>query len=122
MRAMRIDFYDDPLEAPRSREEVRIRRLSAQVYPDGRRVAITFDLTPFLERPSLAVTLTNAQGEAAGSMTVIETLDRHFSLTLHIRDKDPAGTYRLDTFLYYNSPETGKVIVDSQTTTFNIEK
>lgn len=119
---MRIDFFDDPLETPRSREDVRLKQVSARVYPDGRRVLVTFDLTPFLERPSLEVTLTNGRGEPAGAMTVIETLERHFSLTLHLRDDEPASPYQLRAFLYYSSPATGKFIADSQITTFNIER
>ena len=67
-----INFFDDGVELPKGREDVRLKNLGLFVYEDGRRVAVGFELTPFRERPSLEVMATNARGEAAGSMTVIE--------------------------------------------------
>ena len=59
---MRIQFYDDLEGGAKSREEVRLNELGLYVYEDGRRVAIGFSLTPFLERPSLLVRVANANG------------------------------------------------------------
>ena len=43
---MDIQFFEDPLEAPKSREDVRLKELGLYVYEDGRRVAVGFNLTP----------------------------------------------------------------------------
>lgn len=103
---MNIQFFDDPLQGPQSREDVRIERLGLYLYDDRRRVQVGFALTPFRERPSLEVTIRNPQGEEAGSLHVIETLDTNFSLTMHLRDKEPAEVYEVTAVLYYATPET----------------
>lgn len=114
---MRVNFFD---ESPRPRDEVRIKNLGLHVYPDGRRVAVGFDITPFLERPSIEVKVTNANGEVAGSLNVIETLESNFSLTMHLRDKEPTDTYEVSATLYYATPESERVDVHTKTASFNI--
>jgi hypothetical protein len=120
MVAMRIDFYDDPAQPLRPPEEVRISQMELSVYPDGRRVAVTFALTPFRQRPSIDLAVTNARGERAAALTVIETLDPNLSLTVHLRDKPPAGPYEMRAALYYIFPEEGRVVVHSQAVTFDV--
>lgn len=102
---MDIKFFDDPLEEPRPREEVRIRQIGLYLYPDLRRMAFGVELTPFRERPSIEVTITNGQGAPAGSLHVIETLTPNFSLTMHLRDAETANPYTLSALLYYSWPE-----------------
>lgn len=107
-----IDFFDDPESAPRAREDVRFKRLKLIVRPpDGRRIGVNFEITPFIERPSIEVTATNARGEPAGALTVVQTLQADFGLTLHLRDREPTATYRLTAILYYASPELGRMDV-----------
>jgi hypothetical protein len=115
---MRINFFDDPLQSPRAREDVRINQLGLHVYPDGRRVAIGFDITPFLERPSIDVVVMNARGEEAASLTVIEAHEANFNLTMHLRDREPSRSYSVQVELYYRSPEEGRQPVDNKTATF----
>jgi hypothetical protein len=117
---MRINFYDDPLQSPRPREDVRINQLGLHVFPDGRRVAVGFDITPFLERPSIDVTVTNGHGEQAASLTVIEAYETNFSLTMHLRDKAATERYDVRVELYYRSPEEGRQTVDVKTEAFNV--
>ncbi|GJM40167.1 MAG: hypothetical protein DHS20C20_04490 [Ardenticatenaceae bacterium] len=108
---MDIKFFDDPFEGPKPREEVRIKQLGLYMHADGRRVAVGFDITPFMERPSLQVTFINERGEEAGSLHVIETLQTNFSLTVHLRDKAPTDTYEVTAVVYYATPETERVDV-----------
>ncbi|MGD8584775.1 MAG: hypothetical protein PVH65_00805 [Chloroflexota bacterium] len=77
------------------------------VYEDGRRVAIGFNLTPFLERPSLLVTITNAEGDEAASLSVIEAMEPNFNLTVHLRDDANLDPYTVEAVVYYVS-EDGK--------------
>lgn len=102
---MDIKFFDDPLEQPRPRENVRIRQIGLFLYPDLRRLAFGIELTPFRERPSIEVNITNGEGKPAGSLHVIETMTPNFSLTMHLRDEAIANPYVLTAVLYYSWPE-----------------
>ena len=111
---MEINFFDDPSKTPRSREEVRLNQLALYVHPDqefGRRVAVGFDITPFLERPTIEVKATNLMGEPAGSLTVIQTNDTNFHLTMHLKDKNPTDIYKFNARVFYQNEEDGSVMV-----------
>jgi hypothetical protein len=115
---MRIEFFDDPLKGPHSREDVRFNQLGLYVYDDRRRIAVGFDITPFLERPSVEVTITNAAGEVAANLTVIEAMQPNFNLTMHLRDKNPADPYQIEAILFYQATDGERKLVDSMTKTF----
>ena len=117
---MDIQFFDDPSEGPRPREEVRIKQLGLFIYPDLRRMAFGVELTPFRERPSIEVEIHNGENEPAGQLTVIETLTPNFSLTMHLRDKETANPYTLSATLYYATPETERQNIETQTITFSV--
>jgi hypothetical protein len=108
---MRIHFYDDPGGGPKAREEVRFNRLGLYMYPQKRQVAVGFDITPFLEKPSIEVTLTNEMGERAATLTVIEAMQPNFSLIMHLRDQVPSQKYQVEAILYYPSVEDGRQVV-----------
>lgn len=120
-----IQFFDDPEQmrsalSPQSREDVRINQIGLHLYADGRRVAVGFDLTPFLERPSLEVVVTNAVGEVAGRLSIIEALQPNFHLTLHLRDQQPASPYTVQVMAYYGQPGAPRQVVDEYTTQFSV--
>ena len=119
---MRINFFDDPSQAPKAREDVRINRLGLFIYPDKRRVAVGIDMTPFLEGPSLEINIHNNIGEPAASLNVIETNDPNFSLTMHLRDSQPTDQYHLQVVLYFAKPGEDKLIVEKQTAVFDITR
>ncbi len=119
---MEIKFFDNSFETPKSREDVRFNQLGLFLYEDLRRVAVGFDITPFLEPPSIQVTIRNPQGEEVSSLHVIETAERNFHLTMHLRDKEPAETYEVTAVLYYATPETERVNVDSITRVLDATK
>lgn len=104
---MHVQFYDDLDGSPKPRKEVRLNELGLYVYEDGRRVAIGFNLTPFLERPSLLVTIANSQGDEAASLSVIEAMEPNFNLTVHLRDDANLDPYKVEAIVYYVS-ENGK--------------
>jgi hypothetical protein len=119
---MDIKFFDDPLEAPKSREDVRLKELGLFVYDDGRRVAVGFNLTPFIERPSIEVRVVNARGQRAGWLNVIQTLDTNFSLTMHMRDAEPTEIYEVTAVVYYQTPETERMDVHTVVKQFDMTK
>ena len=115
---MQINFFDDPAQQPKSREDVRIKQIGVFVHEDGRKISFGLELTPFLERPSIQVEITNGAGEAAGALTVIESMTPNFSLIIHLRDEEVTDPYELLAIIYYATPETEPVKVDSQTVSF----
>ncbi len=119
---MDIQFFDDPLQNPKSREDVRIKQIGLFVYDDLRRMAVGLELTPFLERPSIEITLSNGKAEPAGSLNVIENLSPNFSLTMHLRDAETVNPYQITATIYYATPETERVDVDTQTVQFTLEQ
>ncbi len=119
-RPMRIQFYDDPVRGPKHRDELRFNQIGIYVHEDGRRVAVGFDITPFIERPSINVLVTNETGEEAASISVIEVVQPNFNLTLHLRDKEIAKQYKLEAILYYNSLDYDKKIVDRISRSFDV--
>ncbi|MBP6469212.1 MAG: hypothetical protein KBE23_21955 [Chloroflexi bacterium] len=116
---MQIQFFDDPLETPKSREDVRLNDLGLYVYADGRRVAVGFNLTPFLEKPCIEVRVVNERGEPAGWLNVIETIETNFSLTMHLRDREPTQRYEVTAVVYYATPETERMDVHKLVKTFD---
>ena len=95
-------FFPDDL-APRAvPEETRILDLRAEPYPDGGRVRVNMEITPFQTRPHVDVTLLDADGEEVAATSLIEPMNWKLDFTLHVRGKtDPAGGYRLEARLYY---------------------
>ena len=116
---MHIEFYDDPLQQPKARDEVRIKQIGLFIHDDLRRVSFGLELTPFLERPSIQVTIRNGQRELAGALSVIETMTPNFSLIIHLRDGAVTDPYELSAEVYYAKPETPRLNVDRKTIAFN---
>ena len=117
-----IQFFDSSFEMPKAREDVKFNQIGLFVYEDRRRVAVGFDITRFLEGPSIEVNITNDNGEPAGSLTVIETSDANFSLTMHLRDENPTEIYHVRATLYYMTPENERMNVFTHEGSFDVSK
>jgi len=118
---MHINFYDDLDNQPKSREDVRIKRIGLFVQEDRRRVTFGVELTPFLERPCIEVQITNRVGQQAGSLNVIETMDRSFSLNIFLRDDAVTDPYELVAEIYYATPDTDRVNIDNRKIVFETD-
>lgn len=88
-------------------QEVRVRTLRAEPRQGTNLVRVHVDLTPFQQRPNLAVFIMDAGGQEAASIYIVETLDSRFSLTMHMRGADLRGPYTLNAVVSY--PEIGQV-------------
>lgn len=119
-----IPLYDETedLPLPRAKEDMRFEAVSVKPYPDGRRVKLNFKLTPFRERPSVAVTVTNALRNEVASISLIEAMDTEFDFTLHLRGPEPKGEHTVHLTMFYpksdDAPTEDRQIVDEQTATF----
>ncbi len=93
-------FFQDPDEVPLPPDEVRIRDFTATPYPDGRRIKVYLELTPFQKRPSSEITITNRAGEILAVANIIETMTRKIDLTLHLRAA-ATGLFQVTADVFY---------------------
>lgn len=85
-------------------EETHITTLAAQPYPDGRRLRVNLEITPFQKRPYIEITLTDANGQEIATTSIVEPLSWKLEFTMHIRG-ELQNPYTLNAHLYY--PENG---------------
>jgi hypothetical protein len=122
-------FFPDPNDPPCPPEEVRLRDLGAKPWPDGQRVKVFFELTPFQMRPSAEVRLSGPDGEEAAQVSILEAISRKMEFNLHLRPDAPAGEYTLAVTVYYQklpsqeqpeAPLPEPLVVDRGQFKFNI--
>lgn len=112
-----MDFFfpEDQLQRM-TPEETRITSLIVQPYPDGYRLHVNIEMTPFQKRPHLEVILIDAEGDEVASTTIVEPLTWKLEFTMHIRGelKNP---YTVEARLFYpDGPNS-----DRQTFQFSVE-
>ena len=81
-------------------EETRITSLTATPYPDGYRLRVNIEITPFQQRPHLEVVLNDADNEEIASTSIIEPLGWKIEFTMHIRG-ELNNPYTLEARLFY---------------------
>ena len=118
-----IPLYDESEEipAPRARPDVRFTQVAVKPYPDGRRVKLNFALTPFEERPSVDMAVTNAEGHQVASLSLIEAMDTEFDFTVHLRGPEPRGEHQMHLTLFYlesDEPDAARQVVDEHQLSF----
>ena len=111
-----MDFFlpEDHLQRM-TPEETRITSLSAQPYPDGYRLHVHIEMTPFQKRPHLEVALNDGEGNEVASTSIVEPLGWKIEFTMHIRGelKNP---YTLEARLFYPDGPTA----EAQSYTFDV--
>jgi hypothetical protein len=104
-----MDFFTiDPEVERLPPAQTRLLDLRLEPSLDGKRLRVALELTPFLQKPYLELTLTNPGGEVAATTSIIEPMAWKIEITLHIRP--PAlsgGTYTLAVVLSY--PDLGEI-------------
>jgi hypothetical protein len=124
-------FFQDPTAIPLPPQEVRIKSLSAELWPDNRRVSVILEVTPFQKRPSGEVNISNPLGVEVASVSIIESIVPRMEFTMHLRGENPAGEYRLSATLYYLSEaesqehpneERQRMVVDERSVLFEIRE
>jgi hypothetical protein len=81
-------------------EETRITSLTAEPYPDGYRLRVNIEMTPFQKRPHLEVVLKDADHEEVASTSIVEPLGWKIEFTMHIRG-ELNNPYTLEAKLFY---------------------
>lgn len=101
---MDINFHD-PTDIPLPPDEVRIRELRAEPWPDNRRVRVRLELTPFQKRPNGEILITDENGVEVASFSIIESIDYKMDFTIHLRESKPAGQFTVSTTIFYYEDE-----------------
>ena len=116
---MNLNFITDPELAPRPREEIIIQNVTAHASADRQRVKIDITITPFApsDKPNLEIVAVSTNKNLIRSLSIIETIHRELTLTMHLPSELSPGIYTLHAALYYD-PEQ---IQHSTQTTFQIE-
>ena len=96
---MDLFFPEDNLDRA-TPDETHITSLNVEPYPDGRRLHVNIEMTPFQQRPHLDITITNGDGNEVASANVVEPMTFKIEFTMHIRGelKNP---HTLEARLFY---------------------
>ena len=124
-------FFLDPNEIRLPPEEVRLTKVQVIPQPNGRQVKIHLELTPFMKRPNIELTITSNAGKEVGHASILETMLHTLEITMHLRRVEPGEALRLETRVYYQKlpepsdtpvelPLPDPIIVDRNTTSFNL--
>ena len=97
-------------------EETHITNITVEPYPDGYRVRVNIEVTPFQKRPHIEVMLSDASGDEVGSTNIVEPLNWKMEFTMHIRG-ELNNPYTLEAKLYYPDGPAA----EPQTFTFDVK-
>jgi hypothetical protein len=96
-----IDFTDES----HSPDSIRFRDITVEPYPDGRRVKISFRLTPFQVPPDIEIGAKDSHGQQVASTSIIGVNGPEMSLILHLRGEITGGDYTFFLLLGYHGEE-----------------
>ncbi|MEO0564097.1 MAG: hypothetical protein AAF125_18475 [Chloroflexota bacterium] len=101
---MDIQFFNGSNHEPQPRENIKIESVNVTPYPDGQRLHIQVDVTPFRERPNLMLVIHNENDDIVSELNIIETMHFNMEFTMHLRGIDePEGAYSLTAELFYET-------------------
>ena len=94
-------FFRDPNVIRLPPEEVRLLEMQVTPQQNGRQVKILLELTPFIKRPNVEVTITAASGKEVAHTSILEAMLPKMEFTMHLRTFEPGGEYTLESTVYY---------------------
>ena len=102
-------FQIDPNVERMPPSSTRLIDRRAEPSPDGKRLKVGLDLTPFQEKPYLDLELTGPSGESLATTSIVEPVNWNLELNLHIRKsvRDTQGKYKLTAIISY--PDLGEI-------------
>ena len=103
---MEFFFPEDNLQRM-TPEETRITSLTAEPYPDGYRLRVNIEITPFQKRPHIEVALSDTDGREVASSSIIEPMSWKIEFTMHIRG-ELRNPYTLEAKLFYPDGPTAE--------------
>ncbi len=97
-------------------KEVRFSELRVEPWPEGDKIRVHAQITPFTKPPDLELVLFDASGNELSIVNVVENIDFSLVFTMHIRNPSADRNYTLTAKISYE--DIG--IVDESSTTFVI--
>jgi hypothetical protein len=96
-----MDFFfpEDNLQRM-TPEETHITSLTAEPYPDGERVRVDIEITPFQKRPYIEVVLTDAANDEVATASIVEPMGWKLEFTMHLRGAK-GSPFKLEALLFY---------------------
>lgn len=124
-------FLQDPNEIRLPPEEVRVLKVQVSPQPKDRRVKVHLELTPFMKRPNVEVSIFSTDGKEVGHTSILETMLSKLEFTIHLRQVEAGDELRLEITVYYQKlpepsntpvevPMPDPMIVDRKKTTFRM--
>ena len=102
-------FFQDPTEVPLPPDEVRIRALRAETYPDGQRVRVYLEVDPSQQRPSADLAIRDSAGNEVTNASIVESMYRKMELTMHLRRPQSGESYTLSAVIFFvQQPSEGE--------------
>jgi hypothetical protein len=97
----RVEFFfpEDNLQRM-TPAETRITSLTAEPYPDGQRLRVNIEITPFQTRPHIEVSLSDGEGNEVATASIIEPMSWKLEFTMHLRGAR-ANPFSLQARLFY---------------------
>jgi hypothetical protein len=106
-------FFQDPNEIRMSPEEVRLREVKVTPQANSGRVKIYLELTPFIKKPNINVTITDVMSKEVAQINILETMLPKLEFTMHLHKPEQGGKYSVETTVYYQMmPEPSETPVD----------
>ncbi len=90
----------DPGAEPLIPQSIRLAELRPEAWPDSKRIKVHITLTSYHRDLNLEVILVNRQQEKAGEVQLIGLPGQRFVFTMHLKQQNPGGLYRLSARLY----------------------
>ena len=94
--------FSDQHAIPLPPQDVKIKEVRVEPYPDKKRVRLFVELTPFQKNPSGDVLIFNQTGEIVASASFIEAVAPKFDFTLHLKASE-TGKFIANLILFYTS-------------------
>ena len=124
-------FLNNPNEIRLPPEEVRLVKVQVIPQPNIGQVKVHLELTPFMKRPNIEVSITSGVGKEVGHTSILETMLHKLEFTMHLRQVEAGDELRMETTVYYQKlpepsdtpveiPLPDPLIVDHNTTAFSL--
>ncbi len=94
---------EDPSDLPRPPEEVQIRSVDIDPYPDGQRLHVLIELTPFTEPPDLSLRVMDLDGVELADLSIIGAHQNKLGLTVHLRGSNYKSPLSLEAVVQYEA-------------------
>lgn len=83
-------------------QAIEVEEFSSEIYPDRRRVMVTFQLSAFQVNPNASIKLLNQNGDRLAEVNIINIFSQANEITLHIPvNQNKPGDYKIELDLFY---------------------